>query len=147
MLERALSTVAPPCTVPAWATMQVCDVHAVMCVACASSKALRLRVDVDQSGCGREFAGRIRRNWHFVRDVRRLCRRESALDGHRCMILWPQVCRVTVDVARCVQSSWSSHVTCLSGGDAATCVAMLDGGADRAIRDVDGHTSVYLMAE
>ena len=33
------------------------------------------------------------------------------------------------------------------GGDAASCVVMLDGGADRAIRDAEGHTSVYLMAE
>jgi hypothetical protein len=34
-----------------------------------------------------------------------------------------------------------------SGGNSACCVAMLDGGADRAIRDAEGHTSVYLMAE
>ena len=44
--------------------------------------------------------------WHFVHDglwrVTRLCRRESALDGRRCMILWLQVCRVTLDVPRCV---------------------------------------------
>jgi hypothetical protein len=44
--------------------------------------------------------------WHFVHDglwrVMRLCRRESALDGRRCMNLWLQVCRVTLDVPRCV---------------------------------------------
>jgi hypothetical protein len=116
---------------------------------CTNNTWCRLCFDGDKIWSRRQFAGAIRLFCWILNVFGHAALQAKQCNGwtplHDLMAsgLTCDVWYVTFDV-RHKYCAWRKR---WSGGDAASCVAMLDGGADRAIRDAESHTSVYLMAE